>query len=117
MRVSRLEASYTAFSHCLLQDKQAVETYKANIKAQLTRAGLIRGQPRPPTAAPLLSSRTPPQPYHQSSDISPPSSLQFDHHDYYQYFDAPQEQHRPPNNNMIPGMPGNVLLRLLYDSD
>lgn len=31
---------------CLTQDKQAVEAYKADIKAQLTRAGLIRGQPR-----------------------------------------------------------------------
>lgn len=29
-----------------MQDKQAVEAYKANIKAKLTRAGLIRGQPR-----------------------------------------------------------------------
>ncbi|KAL4072755.1 fungal-specific transcription factor domain-containing protein [Scleroderma yunnanense] len=29
-----------------MRDKQAVETYKADIKAQLTRAGLIRGQPR-----------------------------------------------------------------------
>lgn len=30
----------------LLQDKRAVEAYKAEIKAKLTRAGLIRGQPR-----------------------------------------------------------------------
>lgn len=29
-----------------LQDKRAVEAYKAGIKAKLTRAGLIRGQPR-----------------------------------------------------------------------
>jgi hypothetical protein len=29
-----------------MRDKQAVEVYKADIKAQLTRAGLIRGQPR-----------------------------------------------------------------------
>lgn len=29
-----------------LQDKEKVAEYKANIKAQLTRAGLIRGQPR-----------------------------------------------------------------------
>ncbi|KAJ3739273.1 fungal-specific transcription factor domain-containing protein [Lentinula detonsa] len=29
-----------------MRDKQAVEAYKADIKAQLTRAGLIRGQPR-----------------------------------------------------------------------
>ncbi|KAF5337924.1 hypothetical protein D9758_013109 [Tetrapyrgos nigripes] len=29
-----------------MRDKQAVDAYKANIKAQLTRAGLIRGQPR-----------------------------------------------------------------------
>jgi hypothetical protein len=30
----------------VFQDKQAVEDYKADIKAQLTRKGLIRGQPR-----------------------------------------------------------------------
>ncbi|CAK5269651.1 unnamed protein product [Mycena citricolor] len=29
-----------------MRDKEAVEAYKADIKAQLTRAGLIRGQPR-----------------------------------------------------------------------
>ncbi|OAX42477.1 hypothetical protein K503DRAFT_346650 [Rhizopogon vinicolor AM-OR11-026] len=29
-----------------MRDKQAVEDYKAGIKAQLTRAGLIRGQPK-----------------------------------------------------------------------
>ncbi|KAI6108005.1 fungal-specific transcription factor domain-containing protein [Pisolithus sp. B1] len=31
-----------------MRDKQAVEAYKADIKAQLTRAGMIRGQPKPP---------------------------------------------------------------------
>ncbi|KAF8145512.1 hypothetical protein K438DRAFT_1610997, partial [Mycena galopus ATCC 62051] len=29
-----------------MRDKPLVEAYKADIKAQLTRAGLIRGQPR-----------------------------------------------------------------------
>ncbi len=33
------------------QDKQAVEQYKSDIKAKLTRAGLIRGQPRTSLAA------------------------------------------------------------------
>lgn len=37
------------WSRCLtphLQDKEAVEQYKAEIKTQLIRAGLLRGQPR-----------------------------------------------------------------------
>ncbi|EIW84309.1 hypothetical protein CONPUDRAFT_163469, partial [Coniophora puteana RWD-64-598 SS2] len=29
-----------------MRDKQAIEAYKASIKAHLTREGLIRGQPR-----------------------------------------------------------------------
>ncbi|EGN98765.1 hypothetical protein SERLA73DRAFT_181398 [Serpula lacrymans var. lacrymans S7.3] len=46
-----------------MRDKQAVEAYKADIKAQLTRAGLIRGQPRATilqataSASPTYSSR------------------------------------------------------------
>lgn len=111
MRVSRLEANSTAFSYFLLQDKQAVEAYKANIKAQLTRAGLIRGQPRSsqthPTAVPQLSSQISTQTYHQSSpsDITSTSALPFDHPDLYRYFDTSQEQHHR-HHNMMPGMPG-----------
>lgn len=40
----------------LLQDKKAVDDYKAGIKEQLNRAGLIRGQPRPN----LLGRNAPP---------------------------------------------------------
>ncbi|KAG6897153.1 hypothetical protein C0992_003740 [Termitomyces sp. T32_za158] len=38
-----------------MRDKQQVERYKAEIKAQLTRAGLIRGQPRPSQVYPSNS--------------------------------------------------------------
>lgn len=41
-----------------LQDKEKVAEYKANIKAQLTRAGLIRGQPRSVYASLNASSST-----------------------------------------------------------
>lgn len=44
----RVRATSHLCPHLLtcLQDKRAVEAYKAEIKAKLTRAGLIRGQPR-----------------------------------------------------------------------
>ncbi|KAJ7096534.1 fungal-specific transcription factor domain-containing protein [Mycena belliarum] len=57
-----------------MRDKQAVEAYKADIKAQLTRAGLIRGQPRPSLLAPGgahgLRHRypTPPPPHRRATD-------------------------------------------------
>ncbi|KAF9223696.1 hypothetical protein BS17DRAFT_733378 [Gyrodon lividus] len=41
-----------------MRDKQAVEAYKADIKAQLTRAGLIRGQPRSSILQATSSSST-----------------------------------------------------------
>ncbi|KIY69100.1 hypothetical protein CYLTODRAFT_421025 [Cylindrobasidium torrendii FP15055 ss-10] len=43
-----------------MRDKQAVEAYKADIKAKLTRAGLIRGQPRTTIAAARASERRSP---------------------------------------------------------
>ncbi|KAF5376163.1 hypothetical protein D9757_009338 [Collybiopsis confluens] len=57
-----------------MRDKQAVDQYKADIKAQLTRAGLIRGQPRSSmlqaqaaaARAPARSSR-PPNPHRYSA--------------------------------------------------
>ncbi|RDB26190.1 ustiloxin B cluster transcription factor ustR [Hypsizygus marmoreus] len=95
-----------------MRDKQAVEAYKANIKAQLTRAGLIRGQPRsslihanPP---PMVPPQIRPQPYHRSSapEIISSSPLHFDHPDYgYRYMATPQEQHLR-QDQLIPGMPG-----------
>jgi hypothetical protein len=46
MRVSQFKKSVRALNKLGYQDKHEVEKYKADIKAQLTRAGLIRGQPR-----------------------------------------------------------------------
>jgi hypothetical protein len=119
MRVSRLEADYTAFSYYLLQDKQEVEAYKAKIKAQLTSAGLIRGQPRSsqtrPAAVTMVSSQMSPQTYRQPSppDISSSSTLLFEQSDYLRYYDAAQEQHHRHNHNVIPGMPGKLLFAVL----
>jgi hypothetical protein len=108
MRVSQSDPTTPPFFISSVQDKQSVEAYKADIKAQLTRAGLIRGQPRSSlmhaAATPLLSSQVSSQ-FQSSPDISPSSALHFDHPDYYRYFDAPQDQHRH-NNNVMPGMPG-----------
>jgi len=41
-----------------LQDKQAVEQYKAGIKEKLIKAGMVRGQPRTPVAPGTGSSST-----------------------------------------------------------
>lgn len=41
-----------------LQDKQAVEQYKAGIKEKLIKAGMVRGQPRTPVAPSTGSSST-----------------------------------------------------------
>ncbi|KAI6155245.1 fungal-specific transcription factor domain-containing protein [Pisolithus tinctorius] len=71
-----------------MRDKQAVEAYKADIKAQLTRAGMIRGQPKPPVvqAKAVSSSVFTAQQYqgssssgpHTTSDPMPTPSLIFD---------------------------------------
>ncbi|KIK66589.1 hypothetical protein GYMLUDRAFT_157062 [Collybiopsis luxurians FD-317 M1] len=54
-----------------MRDKQAVDQYKADIKAQLTRAGLIRGQPRSSMlqaqAAAGASRARPPAPHRYSA--------------------------------------------------
>ncbi|KAI6042544.1 fungal-specific transcription factor domain-containing protein [Pisolithus marmoratus] len=56
-----------------MRDKQAVEAYKADIKAQLTRAGMIRGQPKPPVvqAKAASSSVFTAQQYQGSSSSAP----------------------------------------------
>ncbi|KAK7033348.1 Zn(2)-C6 fungal-type domain-containing protein [Favolaschia claudopus] len=88
-----------------MRDKQAVEAYKADIKAQLTRAGLIRGQPR----SSLLSSshlhdgtlrRAYPQ-HRRSADSSTSSLLAFENPgvDYSGFPYAPR-------HSMYPAMPG-----------
>ncbi len=44
------------------QDKEKVAAYKADIKEQLSRMGLIRGQPRQPWHTGLASASQPPTP-------------------------------------------------------
>ncbi|KAJ6507912.1 fungal-specific transcription factor domain-containing protein [Mycena vitilis] len=93
-----------------MRDKQAVEAYKADIKAQLTRAGLIRGQPRSSLLSPMPNAPSRlhdgsirrPYPQHRSSaDSSTSSLLSFDTVDYsYQY------AHAQPRHSMFPAMPG-----------
>ncbi|KAJ7762010.1 fungal-specific transcription factor domain-containing protein [Mycena maculata] len=92
-----------------MRDKQAVEAYKADIKAQLTRKGLIRGQPRSSLLSPSLSSRLHdgsmrrqyPQ-HRRSADSSTSSLLDFDATVDYGY------QYQQPRHNSMgyPGMPG-----------
>ncbi|KAG1905426.1 uncharacterized protein F5891DRAFT_689685 [Suillus fuscotomentosus] len=66
-----------------MRDKKAVEDYKAGIKAQLTRAGLIRGQPKSsilqassagPSSTPASSSSVFPSRQFQPSATSSASS-------------------------------------------
>ncbi|KAJ3565173.1 hypothetical protein NP233_g7806 [Leucocoprinus birnbaumii] len=71
-----------------MRDKKAVDEYKAGIKEQLNRAGLIRGQPRsqfpsrnPPSRAAIAAAAAPPRPpiHHRASapeiPVAPQSSL------------------------------------------
>lgn len=96
-----------------LKDKQAVEAYKADIKAQLTRAGLIRGQPRsslsrpnpPPMVPPQIRSTT----YNRSSipDTTTSSPHYFDHLDYGHHYVDPLHTRHPTevqDLNLMPGM-------------
>ncbi|KAG6851141.1 hypothetical protein H0H93_001021 [Arthromyces matolae] len=100
-----------------MRDKQEVERYKAEIKAQLTRAGLIRGQPRTSqlyqNAANMSSSQVRHSPYHRPSapeaGTIPPSN-HFDHSDYgYRYANVAQEQHVHQDHSPVPGMPVTPL--------
>lgn len=108
------------------QDKRAVEAYKAEIKAKLTRAGLIRGQPRTTfrsqTTTPVVPSQTRPAPYHRVSapDISTSSASSSSSHQYhptdydsYHHFMpslAGQHHRQSQEPNMIPGVPGMLLI-------
>ncbi|KAK0450208.1 fungal-specific transcription factor domain-containing protein [Armillaria borealis] len=75
-----------------MRDKQAVEAYKANIKAKLTRAGLIRGQPR---TSMLQAHAAKPAPTTASSSLALDVDLRpFD----YRY--------DPPRMGGMPGIPG-----------
>ncbi|KAJ6512967.1 fungal-specific transcription factor domain-containing protein [Mycena sanguinolenta] len=92
-----------------MRDKQAVEAYKADIKAQLTRAGLIRGQPRSSLLSPMPGAQSRlhdgsirrSYPHHRrSADASTGSLLNFDGtNDFTSYQYAPR-------HSMFPAMPG-----------
>jgi len=120
-QASRLDACMSSSSDRTLpaflipiQDKQAVEAYKADIKAQLTRAGLIRGQPRSRSIrhSPTATHTQPrPAPYHSPSLPNPtPPTHHFDHSDRYNYLDLLQRQRQNPDHHMIPGMPSECIL-------
>lgn len=103
MRVSRVATDVVRVAHASVsQDKQLVEAYKADIKRQLTAAGLIRGQPRTPSlmqtvpSTPTVASQgsygfpDAPGPSTQATTRPSPSTLDFRY--------APQ-----PNQTMQPG--------------
>ncbi|KAG6884808.1 hypothetical protein C0993_008138 [Termitomyces sp. T159_Od127] len=87
-----------------MRDKQQVEQYKAEIKAQLTRAGLIRGQPRTSQVYPSNSyigqTQNRPHPYHRTS---PPDASTSSYHypSDYRYMQGqhthPRLEHSPHN--------------------
>ena len=93
------------------QDKERVAEYKANIKAQLTRAGLIRGQPRSVYSTLASSSTSVGQPSGASSSrYAPgPSSLRggrsegFPSYDNVQGYDSSRFHHAA---NTMSGMSG-----------
>ncbi|KAJ3834979.1 fungal-specific transcription factor domain-containing protein [Lentinula raphanica] len=98
-----------------MRDKQAVEAYKADIKAQLTRAGLIRGQPRSsmlqaqaavgPTRTRSLNTHrySAPATATNSPSNSPSLGLGLDFgFSIKPYMDPHQIRH----DNLLPGVPG-----------
>ncbi|PBK70212.1 hypothetical protein ARMSODRAFT_956285 [Armillaria solidipes] len=105
-----------------MRDKQAVEAYKANMKAKLTRAGLIRGQPRTsmlqaheakpaPTSRPPTFHRLPaPSPKTSEKSLSTASSpLALD--DDLRPFDYRYDPPRMGDSSDIPG-PSNDFHQL-----
>jgi len=98
------------FNHCVIQDKQAVEEWKAGIKAQLMRQGLIRGQPRTslmhtPSPGPVIQSHSRVLPYrHVPSAAGPgPSSLshvEVDTEFGYRYVDSMRDHLNGHGHNM-----------------
>ncbi|KAK0435034.1 fungal-specific transcription factor domain-containing protein [Armillaria borealis] len=93
-----------------MHDKQAVEAYKANIRAKLTRAGLIREQPRTSmlqahTAKPAPMSRPPTS--HRLSASSPktgfhqlPAASYSDSNVNSMDFGAPMYQYIPQSSSV-----------------
>ncbi len=120
------------------KDKQEVERYKADIKAQLTRAGLIRGQPRTnpistsANFASTASSSSMSSGYRPTADPGPSSSSSHprEYHNHpsngleFGYHTLGQPQHPHPNSRQsrlyhtsalqhshyIPAMPGKPLI-------
>ncbi|KAG6813965.1 hypothetical protein H0H92_005220 [Tricholoma furcatifolium] len=91
-----------------MRDKQEVERYKAGIKAQLTRAGLIRGQPRTSQlhhqpSGPMLPAHTRSHPYHRPTvpDVNTASTSHYDHSEYYRYASTSHEQHSHPREHHL----------------
>jgi hypothetical protein len=94
----------------LAQDKKAVDDYKANIKAQLSRAGLIRGQPRmngvhpspPPRRQPNSTARRPTA-SSNASRLERSPSFTPTHHQVEVSFVS---QSNYSNQHLIPTVPG-----------
>ncbi|KAE9399793.1 hypothetical protein BT96DRAFT_965533 [Gymnopus androsaceus JB14] len=103
-----------------MRDKQAVEAYKADIKAQLTRAGLIRGQPRSSllqaqAAAAAGSTRTRPMNSHRysapSSTATTPNSQSSSPSlglglDFGFGLNPYVDPHHLRQDSLLPGVPG-----------
>jgi hypothetical protein len=84
-----------------MRDKKNVDDYKASIKAQLSRAGLIRGQPRHnPIQAPSQRSRSRHVP---ATEITATANNQTEY-TFHQYGDAPYGQNH--HSQLMPGLPG-----------
>ncbi|KAJ6507860.1 fungal-specific transcription factor domain-containing protein [Mycena vitilis] len=101
-----------------MRDKQAVETYKEEIKTQLIRAGLIRGQPRwlglSPMARPpshvhdeSVWESYPPE-HHRYASSSASSLLRIDSVDL-------SHQYGQPRHSMLPPTPGKLTGAALRD--
>jgi len=85
-----------------MRDKKNVDEYKANIKAQLSRAGLIRGQPR--HAIQAHAQRGPARPASSRSASSrTASSTRSDFDSFHNLVEPPFAQ----NHGHLMGMPGS----------
>jgi C6 transcription factor Pro1 len=81
------------------QDKKNVDEYKARIKAQLSRAGLIRGQPR--HAVQAHSQRGPPR--QARSTLSRNGSTRSDFDSFHNVVEPPFAQNH--GGHLVAGMP------------
>ncbi|KAF8150823.1 fungal-specific transcription factor domain-containing protein [Crassisporium funariophilum] len=87
-----------------MRDKKNVDNYKASIKAQLSRAGLIRGQPRHnPMQVPSHRGLPLPRQTSNRNGISV-NQNRSEFEPFRQTIDAPYSQNH--NGHLLPGMPG-----------